>query len=375
MSMTEARPLAHVLQEERAARLRSAMAKEGFDRLLVFGNLWRGYCLRYCTGAAMTEGYGVAIVERDGPVRLLAEAPGEAERLAAEHPGLQVAWRPKLFEEIEPILAERGRVSFAPAVAIPFGLANKVDPKRVARATAMFDPLLMCKSPAELEAVRRAAALADQGYMVFMAAARVGRREYELVADVEAFFRERGCPDNFQILASGGIEVRGMHPPGERRLQAGDMVTTELTPCVEGYYAQICRTLVIGEPNAAQKRAFAVFNEAMEAGIDAVKPGGTAADVARALNDVFRAHGLGDYVTSQYTRVRGHALGLGTGLKPSILEDVDTVLEEGMTLIVHPNTFHPETGYFVHGDTLRVTGDGSEVLCGTARALFSVPAH
>jgi len=39
--------------------------------------------------------------------------------------------------------------------------------------------------------------------------------------------------------------------------------------------------------------------------------------------------------------VRGHGLGLSCDSKPSILGDVHTVLEEGMTIIVHPNTYNP----------------------------------
>ncbi len=151
------------------------------------------------------------------------------------------------------------------------------------------------------------------------------------------------------------------------------MVTTELTPCVDGYYAQICRTLVLGQPSEAQKRAFTVYNEALERGIAAVRPGATAGDVARAQNEVFRRHSLGDYVTSVYTRVRGHGLGLYVDGRPALLEDVDLVLEPDMTLIVHPNTYHPEVGYFVLGDSVRVTPEGCEVLTRTPRELFSVP--
>jgi len=164
-----------------------------------------------------------------------------------------------------------------------------------------------------------------------------------------------------------------MHPPTERRLAPGDLVTTELTPCVDGYYAQICRTLVLGEPSEAQQRAYAVYDEALTAGIAAVRPGATAGDVARAQNEVFRRHGLGDYVTSEYTRVRGHGLGLYVDGRPALLEDVDLNLEPDMTLIVHPNTYHPEVGYFVHGDSVRVISDGCEVVTRTPRRLLSVP--
>jgi Xaa-Pro dipeptidase len=153
-------------------------------------------------------------------------------------------------------------------------------------------------------------------------------------------------------------------------LKPGNLVTTELTPCVDGYYVQICRTLVVGEPSVEQKQAFAVYREAMEAGIAAVEPGVTAADIARAENDVFRRHGLGDYVTSEYTRVRGHGIGLFPDTKPHILEDVDTRIEVGMSLVVHPNTYHPVVGYMVLGDSLIVHADGPEVLIRTPRELF-----
>jgi Xaa-Pro dipeptidase len=235
----------------------------------------------------------------------------------------------------------------------------------------VLDRLLMVKAADELAAARRAADLADRGYEVFRRAALAGRADYELVAEIEAYFRAHGVQDNFMIIGVGGPEVRGMAPPQGKRLKPGDMVTTELTPCVDGYYTQICRTLVVGGPNEAQRTAHAIWRAAMEAGIDAARPGATAADIARAENDVFRAHGLGDYVTSEYTRVRGHGVGLFPDTKPHILEDVDTPIEAGMSLVVHPNTFNPHVGYMVLGDSLIVTETGPEVLTRTPREIFA----
>ena len=206
-----------------------------------------------------------------------------------------------------------------------------------------------------------------------MKAVRPGRADYELVAEAEAFFRANGVDDNFQIIGVGGVEVKGMAPPSGKRLKRGDMVTTELTPCVEGYYAQICRTLVVGEANAEQKAAHALWREAMEAGIAAVRPGITAADIAKAENDVFRKHGMGQYTTSEFTRVRGHGMGLYVD-ESHVLEDVKLVLEPEMTLVVHPNTYHPNAGYIVLGDMVRVTATGCEVLTRTPRQLFVNPA-
>src|SRR5262252_3315677 len=298
-----------MLSGERRRRLAAAMAEAGIDEMVLYGNAWQGDYLRYATDFGILEGHGIALVAADGTVDLFVDSVVEAERAEAEVPDIRVAF---------------------------------------------------------------AGDIADDAYAVFRAGVRPGRPQYELVADVEAYLRGRGCPDNFMIIGSGGKDVLGMTPASDRRIAAGDLVTTELTPCVAGYYVQICRTVVAGRATDAQRRAFDVYREALEAGVAAVRPGVTAADVARAENDVFRKHGLGDYVTSKWTRVRGHGLGLFCDSKPLILEDVDTQLVPGMALIVHPNTYHPEVGYLVLGDSVVVTEHGAEVLCTTPRELFEV---
>jgi Xaa-Pro aminopeptidase len=360
------------LRAERKRRLAELMAREGWDTLLVAGNAWHNDGLRYVSDHAIVEGEAIALVDRGGDVTVYVESAAEAERAAVETPGPAVSWTDDLVGAVSGHLRRLGNrtVATATPALLPYALARG----SVADGEKAFDRLLLEKAPVEIAAIRRACAIADAGYQVFMQAARPGRREYEMVAEIEAWLRANGCADNFMIIGSGGREVMGMHPPGERVLQAGDLVTTELTPCVGGYYAQICRTLVIGPPSEAQLRAFALFREAMEAGIAAVKPGARACDVAKAENDVFRREGLGAYVTSEYTRVRGHGMGLFVDTKPHILEDVETELVPGMTLIVHPNTYHPEVGYLVLGDAVAVTDIGCEVLCKTPRALFSVPA-
>jgi Xaa-Pro dipeptidase len=96
------------------------------------------------------------------------------------------------------------------------------------------------------------------------------------------------------------------------------------------------------------------------------------AEVAKAQNDVFRAHGFGDYVTTQYTRTRGHGLGLWQSEPPIINEESKAVLKENMVMIVHPNTYMPGVGYLALGESIVVTKDGVEILTKADRELKSV---
>lgn len=364
-----------MLSEERRRRLVAAMAEAGIAEMVLYGNAWQGDYLRYAADFGILEGHGIAVVAADGAVELYLDSAVEAERAEAEVPGVKIVFARDIARAVGARLdrAANHRIAAAPRRFVPKWLADAERSFALEDGTVLLDTLLMHKVPAEIEAIRRAAKIADDAYAAFREAVKIGRPQYELVADVEAHLRRKGCPDNFMIIGSGGKDVLGMTPPSDRRIAAGDLVTTELTPCVEGYYVQICRTVVVGRATEAQRRAFGVFREALDAGVAAVRPGATAADVARAENDVFRKYGLGDYVTSKWTRVRGHGLGLFCDSKPHILEDVVTPLVPGMALIVHPNTYHPEVGYLVLGDSVVVTERGAEVLCGTPRELFEVP--
>ena len=363
-----------MIADQRRKRLTDAMQESGLDVLLVYGNAWQGDYLRYATDFGILEGQALAIVRGDGHITLYVDSPLEADRAALDCPGIETVLAPDLVGEVDEALNRMRNRSMgaAPQRLLPRRIAARAADLKLTDETGFVDRLLMGKLDSEIAAIRKSAKLADAGYKVFMQAARVGRADYELVAEAEAFFRANGVDDNFQIIGVGGVEVKGMAPPSGKRLKRGDMVTTELTPCVDGYYAQICRTLVIGEPTPEQKGAHALWRESMEAGIATVRDGVTAADIAKAENDVFRKYGMGQYTTSEFTRVRGHGMGLFADTKPHILEDVTTRIDAGMALIVHPNTYHPAVGYMVLGDGIAVTKAGCEVLTGTARELFSV---
>lgn len=362
------------VHQERRRRLMAAMSEAGCDAVLVYGNAWQCDYLRYVTDFPAVEGEAMALFFADGETRLFVESAADAARAGVEIPYAETVQCEDLTVTVCDELGRLGNrtIASAPATLMPYGIVGSDAAQDVEDGTPMIDRLLLVKSPVEIDAVRRAADIADRGYRVFMDACKIGRPEYELIAEIEAFFREAGCPENFMILGSGGVEVRGMHPPGERRIQAGDLVTTELTPAVDGYYAQVCRTLVVGEPSKAQLDAFDIYIEAVEAGSALLKAGVTAGEIAKAENDVFRKYDLGIYCTSEYTRVRGHGVGLFVDNPPHILEDVDTVLPAGATLIVHPNTYHPEVGYMVLGEATVVTEDGYETFSTLPRKLLSV---
>jgi len=355
--------LAMMLNLERRQQFLTLMGESGWDTLLLYGNTARKDFFRSLVNFNFFGPHAVAALTGNG-ISIVMSHPWDNE-LLQDSIDANVTWDADFNTVIHRLIS--GKTAIA---GREFMEARFVDQATVS-ATAPIENLRRFKTREEVEYIRQAARLADAGYRHFVDTAETGMAEYELVAEVEAFLRTSGAEDNFMLIASGGTEVFGMHPPTERRFQKGDIITTELTPQVNGYYAQICRTMVLGEPCAGQRRAFAIFSEAQAAAQDLIKPGINIKDIARVQNDVFRREGYGEYTTSRYTRVRGHNLGLYPDENPWVLEDVDCEVNEGMVLIAHPNTYLPLSGYMTFGDTLLVTARGCVSLNQTEKKLFS----
>jgi len=356
-----------VLKQARLEQIIRLMEELGWDVLVLYANGWRKEHVRCLLDIDTAGPHSVVAVTKAGEVHAFFCDPWDYELARSRANGdVRVELAANLDDGLSRLPGGRTAVAGLEMMPARFVLALG----EPVSATATLEKARRIKTEKEIDELRRAAALADDGYRVFVDTLHEGMSEYELVAEVEAALKAEGAEDNFMLLSSGGPEVRSMKPATGRTFIRGDIVATELTPSVNGYYAQICRTLVVGEPSAAQHEAFEIFREAQAAGEALLKPGVRIGDVARAENDVFRAAGFGKYTGPEYTRVRGHGLGLFVDEKPQILEDVDVTVEEGMVLIVHPNTYLPTVGYMVFGDALLVTGDGCESLATTERKLF-----
>jgi Xaa-Pro dipeptidase len=362
------------LNPERKKQFLDLMAQRGWDLLLFYGDTWRKDHFRCLVSVCFCGPQAVAVLTKEGEVRAIVTHPWDVEPVRVATGG-SVTYAPRLVEGLEITLRdadssviavnglEQMEARFLRAVQVASG-------KTAATATADVEEIRRVKTPEELEWIKKAAQLADRGYEQFVRVAQAGMTEFELVAEVEGYVKAQGAEDNFMLVASGGTEVTAMKPPTARKLQVGDAVITELTPQINGYYAQICRTLVIGPPSAKQLESYAIFAEAQKAAQDLLRPGVDISDVARVQNDVFRKNGYGEYTGAQYTRVRGHNLGLYPDELPHVLENVHYTCKKDMVIICHPNTYLPLSGYMVFGDTLLVTDTGCVSLSQTERRLF-----
>jgi Xaa-Pro aminopeptidase len=236
-------------------------------------------------------------------------------------------------------------------------------------AKEIIENMARRKSEFELERLRRAAAIADAGVSALHEEARIGLKEYQLAAIVEYRMRSLGAEDNFGMVVANGHN-QALHPPTDRVTQPGDIIIGEITPCIGGLFVQICRTMVLGEPPPAVREKYAILKKAMGLGMQAAQTGARASTIAAAINDTFIEYGYEQYCRPPFMRVRGHGLGCGSFAPGSLEDGNQTQLEEGMTFIIHPNQYLPETGYLTLGDTVAMTKTKAESLMKSSWDIF-----
>jgi Xaa-Pro dipeptidase len=337
-------------------------------------NILRASQLRHLAGYAPLGPNAAAIITAGGAAMLIVE-PGWDRARAARHSWIETVIGTDSFSEsmLDTLarLGVNGRVGLAGGREMPYpiyeALAGAVS---LETADDLIEEMARSKSPLELERVRQAAAAADAGFEAFRNAARVGVREYEIVAEVEYAMRRAGADDNF-ILLSTGPHNRAMRAPTDRRVEPGDIVIGEISPVIEGQFVQLCRTVSVGPPSATLVAAYDLLLRAYASSVARVRAGVPASVIATAIDEVLTVAGYGEYCRPPYMRTRGHGFGVGSVAPGALIdaETADTLLAD-QVVVVHPNQYLPESGYLACGETHLVTAAGSERLARTETKLW-----
>ena len=155
------------------------------------------------------------------------------------------------------------------------------------------------------------------------------------------------------------------HTPNER-LSRGDVLVTGATANVDGYYAELERTMFVGEASEADEHYFELMCEAQETAFEAMGPGVDLADVDDAVYSYFEEQGIADLARHHV----GHNIGLGAHEPPYIDRGSDGEMEPGHVYTIEPGIYTEEAGYR-HSDTVAVTEDGLDFLTYYPRGLES----
>jgi Xaa-Pro aminopeptidase len=241
--------------------------------------------------------------------------------------------------------------------ALPFGVAQMLKERfplvEWINVAAALNRLKSIKDLDEINCIRQAARLADIGQATVLQFAREGMSELELFSlvhrNMEAEIGSR--VPLMADLSSGSQTASGGGMPTNNIIRAGDLVLSDFTPCLNGYWGDSCNTIVIGAPTAAQKKTFSRVREALEIGIQAMKPGVRADTVDRLMRDHI----------GNYPHHSGHGVGTMYHESPRIVPYNDAILEKDMVIALEPAIYENDYGIRLEHLVL-ITSSGAEVL-------------
>ncbi|MET0632636.1 MAG: Xaa-Pro peptidase family protein [Xanthobacteraceae bacterium] len=364
--------------DERLAAIRANMAEQKLDLLVAIHD--GAHFIETPNPVFVLSGFkslgpAAVVLGRDGEMSLIVTPAWDADRAAECRPNLRVIAADDVVDALAVELGIAGRrsemrVGVAGLAFTAWDIAGRLTDllPRAGDGDDIVFNAAAAKTADEIANAREATRIAELGYARMLEIARAGISEDELAAEIRWYTRTLGAEDNFLLLCAGARNP-AVAPSNGRILQPGDILVAEITPSYRGQLAQICRTVTLGPANAELKDKYGLLVRAMNEGIRAARPGAPMVAVCRAINAVLEAEGYGEYCHPPHIRRRGHGLGFGSIRPGDVSLDNDTMLQEGMVFMVHPNQHLPETGYLLCGEPVLLTAQGAEPLTRRRSAL------
>ena len=375
------------MYRESGARLRSAMAGNGVDALILLGN---GNVV-YATGASWPLlDAGLSHVERPVAIVLAGD----------EHPHLFMPFREGASSESEippdhlhpPLFLEfdEGVDHFVRVVAelVPAGATVAVDEltgamRRAADrlfpggppsdAAPVVGAAKLVKTPDQISCIRHACRITEEAVVDVQKALAPGVRQIDLSAQFVRRAFELGATANmleaiWQVMpvskAEGTWTTHGdLALPlltTERQLAAGDVLWTDVSITYTGFCSDFGRTWLVGEtPTARQQDQFRQWCDILAAVLKVTKAGATSGDLARAA--IAANGGQKPWLPHFYL---GHSIGTNAAEMPMIGTDLgeefddNFVFPAGMVLVLEPVVFEDGTGGYRSEEIVVITEGG-----------------
>jgi Xaa-Pro aminopeptidase len=362
--------------------LRIQLFERGLDGLVVTNPT----NIRYLSNFVGTAGT-LVVTSRD--IHLLVDARyqqavRETQASPAACPELKIWSVPGSYDEalIEMLMQagaatigiEAAHVSVAKMEWLERTISSRGLPLELRSTERIVEHARLVKSPAEIAALREAAARLGRVAEAAFAAVRVGVTERDVAGAIEMAMRAAGY-DRLAfdtIVASGPNSALPHYRAGSRALIEGDLVVLDFGGVLDGYCSDLTRTVSVGVPTADARRLHAAVREAQQAAVEAVRPGVPASEVDAAARRLLESRGFGD----AFGHGTGHGLGLDVHEEPRIgppRADSPTVqLEPGMVFTIEPGAYVPGLGGVRIEDDVLVTETGCDVLTSVPRELLAL---
>ena len=368
---SEAKPIPQAEFEARVERARALLAESKLDAVVLAG----GTSLRYFTGVRWgnSERLFAWVLPKKGTPFFV--SPAFEEDRAREQAGAQakiLTWH----EDENPfsliaagLNASTGKVGIEEKVVFSFsdGIGKSNKGFDITSAVPVVSACRARKTPAELALMRLANNVTLDAYKAAWASVHDGMTNRDLSTLIMAAMDRQGFP--------GGVSVQvgewAALPHGSARPQVikeGSLVMMDDGCSVEGYQADVTRTVVLGKPSDKMNKVFDIVLNAQKAALAAAKPGALCESVDIAARKVVTAGGYGPGY-KYFTHRLGHGIGMDGHEWPYLVNGNKLPLAAGMSFSDEPGIYIPGEFGVRCEDIMAITDTGAELMTPAATSL------
>lgn len=225
-------------------------------------------------------------------------------------------------------------------------------------------PLRSVKDAAEIVRIEQACGIAVEAFGVVAGLLENGVTERALATSLEARMIELGA-DSVAFPSIVGSAARSSMPhaePSDRTIGEGEPVVIDFGAKVDGYHADVCRTVWFGHLPAELHDIYLAAHESYAAGVAAATAGVSHAEVHRACLAAFGRSGYPE----RAAHPSGHHLGLAIHEHPYLTEAAVEPLAPGNVITVEPGLYVPGVGGGRIENTILVESSGNRELSAAA---------
>jgi Xaa-Pro aminopeptidase len=330
--------------------------------------------VRYLSG--FTGSNGAVLVGREAAEDILVTDERYAQRIDRSDVA-QVELRRRIPELIA-VSAERlgwrrlgvdaEQTTLAAAVRLRAAVGEVVD---IVELSAPVAGLRAQKDPAEIARLQVACTITAQALAWFATdVLRPGLTERAAARTLEARFEQLGADGvAFPTIVAGGPNgASPHHDSGDRPLAAGELVIVDCGAEVDGYRADMTRTLAVDPSSACGgqlREVHALVAAANAAARSLAAPGVAISDIDRAARDVIAAAGF----AAAFVHPTGHGIGLDVHEVPLVWDRATGSLRPGTSFTIEPGVYLPGLGGVRIEDSLVASDRGCDVMTEMERDL------
>jgi len=248
-------------------------------------------------------------------------------------------------------------------------LMQKYNFPKLENGSDLIDELRRIKYRDEIEKIKKACQMADNGVAIAIETIEEGKEEVQVAAEVEYAMRKAGSESiPFDTIIASGY--RSAFPHGtssDKKIKQGDLIIIDLGAKFGGYCSDITRTVVLGAPSTKQQELFDVVLGVQQSAVKGCRVGEKAMDIEEKVRKTLTERKYEEY----FVHSLGHGVGLDVHEPPYVSIKSKDVLAENNIFTIEPGLYIPDCGGVRIEDMIALKKEGPKILS-RARYEFNI---